>query len=687
MSFNEEATSPTSNTTTSQVPTQSTGSIVSLYSHDSGSIQITTHKLEGKNYLEWAQSVKIVICGRGKLGYITGDLPTPSLDDSTYKVWQAENSIVLAWLINSMDPKVSRRYLFFKTAKEVWDAARKMYSDLGNTSQKFEIQTKLKEIKQGTQTVTQYFLALQDLWQELDLYLETTPLCSACSIIHRKNLEKERVYEFLTWLTHHLDEVRGRIISRSPLPDTEEAFSEVHREEARRRVMLYTSDSQPLEGSALAARSGSREKFNPDPRPNRKGERPWCDHCKRHGHTRSTRWEIHGKPANWTPRRSNDKKAYQTQTQGNEGTSSDISQGTTSFPFSKEQIAHLYTLMNQSDPHNSGGSNTASCSVAHSGNFSSNIENCQTPWIIDLGASDHMTCLFHLFDSYSSCSNNSSVKIADGTLSPIAGIGTITLTNYLSLKSVLHVPSLNFNLISVSKFTTDNSCLAKFSSSSCQFQELSSGRMIGSARFHGGLYFFEDRRRITQPSSLFSAYVSTFNHVSNKDKIMLWHYRLGHPNFSYLKHVFPNLFLNNKIESFQCDICQFAKHTRSVFPQKIYTPTSPFSLIHSDLWGPSKVTTVNGHQWFITFIDDHTRLTWVYLLKHNSETHNVFRTFHMMIQTQFQASIRILRTDNGTEYFNSVLGPYLSQNGIIHQSSCVDTPQQNGVAERKIATS
>ena len=134
MSFNEEATSPTSDTTTSQVPTQSTGSIGSLYSHDNGSIQITTHKLEGKNYLEWAQSAKIVICGRGKLGYITGDLPAPSLDDPSYKVWQAENSIVLAWLINSMDPKISRKYLFFKTAKEVWDAARKMYFDLGNTS-------------------------------------------------------------------------------------------------------------------------------------------------------------------------------------------------------------------------------------------------------------------------------------------------------------------------------------------------------------------------------------------------------------------------------------------------------------------------------------------------------------------------------------------------------------------------
>ena len=54
-----------------------------------------------------------------------------------------------------------------------------------------------------------------------------------------------------------------------------------------------------------------------------------------------------------------------------------------------------------------------------------------------------------------------------------------------------------------------------------------------------------------------------------------------------------------------------------------------------------------------------------------------------MIQNQFQTDIQILRTDNGTKYFNSILGPYLKDHVIIHQSSCVGTPQQNGIAEKK----
>ena len=119
----------TSSTSSQSVAEKTSITIASLSGNDTFSLQITTHKLDGKNYLQWAQSVKIVICGHDKLGYITGELPAPNPTDLTYKTWLAENFIVLAWLINSMDPKISRRYLWFKTAKEVWDAARRMYRE------------------------------------------------------------------------------------------------------------------------------------------------------------------------------------------------------------------------------------------------------------------------------------------------------------------------------------------------------------------------------------------------------------------------------------------------------------------------------------------------------------------------------------------------------------------------------
>ena len=73
-----------------------------------------------------------------------------------------------------------------------------------------------------------------------------------------------------------------------------------------------------------------------------------------------------------------------------------------------------------------------------------------TPWIIDSGASDHMTDAHHLFSTYSPCVGNLKVKIADGVLLPIAGKGSIRISESITLNPVLHVPKVSCNLLSVS---------------------------------------------------------------------------------------------------------------------------------------------------------------------------------------------------------------------------------------------
>lgn len=113
------------------------------------------------------------------------------------------------------------------------------------------------------------------------------------------------------------------------------------------------------------------------------------------------------------------------------------------------------------------------------------------PWIIDSGPSDHMTCSSNCFHSYVHFSKHISVKITDGSFTLVV-CGDIKLSSNLILKFVFHVSALKCNLISVSKITRDNHCVANFLSSSCQFQDLSSGKTIGSARVHDGLYYFDD---------------------------------------------------------------------------------------------------------------------------------------------------------------------------------------------------
>ena len=76
-------------------------------------------------------------------------------------------------------------------------------------------------------------------------------------------------------------------------------------------------------------------------------------------------------------------------------------------------------------------------------------------------------------------------------------------------------------------------------------------------------------------------------------------------------------------------------------------------------------------------------MTWLYLLKHKDEVFATFHLFHTMIQTQFSEKIKILRSDNGGEYVNQQFRTYLDNHGILHETSCSQTPQQNGTAERK----
>ena len=90
--------------------------------------------------------------------------------------------------------------------------------------------------------------------------------------------------------------------------------------------------------------------------------------------------------------------------------------------------------------------------------------------------------------------------------------------------------------------------------------------------------------------------------------------------------------------------------------------------------------TLDGFRFFLTIVDDFTRCTWVYLLKHKSNTQFLLPQFAIMVKTQFDSQIKTIRSDNGAKF---LLKEFFQPNGILHQLSCVDTPQQNAIVKRK----
>ena len=151
--------------------------------------------------------------------------------------------------------------------------------------------------------------------------------------------------------------------------------------------------------------------------------------------------------------------------------------------------------------------------------------------------------------------------------------------------------------------------------------------------------------------------------------------------FLLLSFLFPSLVPNKCVFKISCEAYQLGKHHRATYNSSFNKNTIPFSLIHIDVWGPSPI--LNGYKWFITFIDDYARTTWVYLMKDKSDVFSIFKAFHKMISTQFSTIVKIVRLQKGKEYIYGGLTHYFTEYGMIHQTSCTNTPQQNGVAEQK----
>lgn len=130
-----------------------------------------------------------------------------------------------------------------------------------------------------------------------------------------------------------------------------------------------------------------------------------------------------------------------------------------------------------------------------------------------------------------------------------------------------------------------------------------------------------------------------------------------------------------------CTICPKARQPRLAFYSSSIKTTVAFQLIHIDVWGPYSMKTYNSCSYFLTIVDDFTRMD--FLIQYKSESVSHIRHFLDYVTTQFHTKVQIIRSENAKELSEGSILQLYHDRGIIHQKSCVATPQQNGVVERK----
>lgn len=154
------------------------------------------------------------------------------------------------------------------------------------------------------------------------------------------------MYMFLAGINKNLDEVRGRILGKRPLPSLREVFSDVRRGEKQRKAMMGEGNQLDPEASDLAARNNqSTQPGGQNRSQKRRGDKVWCDHCHKPRHKRDKCWELHGKPPKWKPKSfgqpNRDSRAFRACTEEKSTLG-----GTSETPlFSKEQLEQLYKLL------------------------------------------------------------------------------------------------------------------------------------------------------------------------------------------------------------------------------------------------------------------------------------------------------------------------------------------------------
>lgn len=127
--------------------------------------------------------------------------------------------------------------------------------------------------------------------------------------------------------------------------------------------------------------------------------------------------------------------------------------------------------------------------------------------------------------------------------------------------------------------------------------------------------------------------------------------------------------------------------TRPPFPKESTSrANSIMELIHTDVMGPMKTMSPSGKSYVLTFIDDHSRYTFMYLINQKSQVFSKFKEFVEYVKNQFNMKVKMIRSDGGGEYVSKEFENYLNENGIQYQRTAAYSPEQNGVAERKNRT-
>lgn len=589
----------------------------------------TEGKLDGSNYLLWKFKITTILDSYELLDTVLDidaepvasyDLKEPTKiippNPQFVKEWRRRNADAICAIVTSVQDSVLTLIQHTSKASEAWNILKNQYETRNQTRiQNLENQLAAERLNEdeAAESFVSRMKNLRDQMAAVGIAKSSEDLARRCIRVLPPKYDG-----LVTALNTQV---------RTPPLTFEEFTAMLQEEEMRlksRENQLDSAFSAKVKSSQDDKKKGKKKKFSGS-----------CYYCNKKGHAvRDCRKRIQDeKSGTLKPNWRNKESANVAETE-----------------------PHLFTVTEES------------CSAAH-------VDQKNT-WVLDSGASRHMTSKKELYDSLMPLHEPLNVVVGNDERCPVEGTGTISIMSKnggsKKLADVLLVPQITRNLLSVAAIT-DNDLEVRFKKTEVVILDKDES-IVGRGIRKNNLYE-----------------ISSFTAVVDAKTSQLWHERFGHISYHVLKEMqrkemvldLPSI---HEIEE-PCEACMLGKQQRKSFPKESQNRSkAPLELVHADLCGKMTTMALGGSSYFMLLVDDHSRKMWVYFLRDKADALEKFKVWHKLVMNENTTKLKKLRTDRGGEFCSTEFNNYCNKSGIQRQLTAPYTPQQNGVVERRNRT-